>query len=807
VTDALSGLSKGTIYHYRLVVSNATGTIAGLDKTFTPSAVPSMSDAHVTNVHSDSVVLRGSVNPEGAAATYHFEYGLADCSSGTCTALSTEGAALGITPQGKSIKVTGLESGTTYHYRIVADNQSGHAVGADHFFTTFPITQLPPDPCPNAHVRQQTSAALLLDCRAYELTSTGNAGGYDVESDLVPGQSPFEGYPHAGHPARVLYGVHEGAIPGVGNPTNRGIDPYVATRGKDGWTTRYVGIPSDNQYAAGPFASSLLGADPQLGSFAFGGPDICEPCFGDGSTNIPLRLPDESLIQGIAGSQGSNANPAGEVARRFSADGSHFVFGTTTKLELGGNEGGDVTIYSRELNGGPTEVVSTLPGGAGTMTGAGIGELDVSGDGSRVIVAKRVSLDGAGNEYWHPYMHIAGSADSVDLAPGTTNGVLYSGMTLDGSSVFFTTKDGLLGSDTDNSADLYQATVDEAGAVTLKTLSTGATPPIGNTDACNPVANADGNNWNAVGPASPNDCGVVAIGGGGGIAAGDGTAYFLSPEALDGSGVQDQPNLFVVGPGATPHFVATLEPGNPLVRDAVQDSAKHVYGNFQVTPDGHFAAVASVLSLTEFDNGGFYELFRYDTQEDQTICVSCNPTNARAVGSSTLPRVGLGLADDGTVFFDSGDAIAPRDLDEKVDAYEFEDGTIQLISTGVSPFDSRLLGVSADGIDAFFFTQDSLVQQDENGDLVKVYDARAGGGFPYVPPEAPCRASDECHGPGTEAPPAPEIRTIRGSGGNESTTGRAKPTCKGHRVRRGKKCVKPGSHHGKRRHKSDHRHG
>ena len=42
--------------------------------------------------------------------------------------------------------------------------------------------------------------------------------------------------------------------------------------------------------------------------------------------------------------------------------------------------------------------------------------------------------------------------------PATT-GVLYDGMTEDGSKVFFTTKDKLLAADTDESADIYQAEV------------------------------------------------------------------------------------------------------------------------------------------------------------------------------------------------------------------------------------------------------------------------------------------------------------------------------------------------------------
>ena len=60
------------------------------------------------------------------------------------------------------------------------------------------------------------------------------------------GETPFGDYPEAESPPRVLYGVHDGGIPGTGHPTNRGVDPYVATRGEDGWFTTYVGIPAND---------------------------------------------------------------------------------------------------------------------------------------------------------------------------------------------------------------------------------------------------------------------------------------------------------------------------------------------------------------------------------------------------------------------------------------------------------------------------------------------------------------------------------------------------------------------------------
>ena len=122
--------------------------------------------------------------------------------------------------------LTGLTPGTIYHVRVVATNTLG-TESSETTFTTFPFTPKLHETCTNGLARQQTGAALLLDCRAYELVSSGESGGYDVESNLVPGQTPYAGYPQASGAAgtsRVLYGVHDGALPGVaGHPTNKGV--------------------------------------------------------------------------------------------------------------------------------------------------------------------------------------------------------------------------------------------------------------------------------------------------------------------------------------------------------------------------------------------------------------------------------------------------------------------------------------------------------------------------------------------------------------------------------------------------------
>jgi hypothetical protein len=756
VEAEISGLKPVTIYHYRVVVENTTGKSYGADKSFESLPAFPIVEAWSSAVHSDTATLNASVNPGGGDTTMHFEYGTST-EYGTSIPVPDQDLGKGLKFVQRSQIVLDLQPGTTYHYRVVATNVRGTVNGEDLTFRTFPFFEVLHDPCPNALVRKQVNAALLPDCRAYELASAANSGGYDVSSDLVPGQTQLDGYP--GAKSRVLYSVHYGAIPGTGNPTNYGPDPYVATRGADGWSTRYVGIPADGTPSSGPFASRLVAADENLSTFAFGGLNICEPCFADGSSGIPVRMSDGSLVQGMAGSldPGAGANPEGYVSRPMSADGSHLVFGSTQKFEPDGNSNGDISIYDRDLATGSTRVVSKTPGG-GTMTGSGIGELDISKDGSRILIGKQISVDGDGNVYWHLYMNVGDSDHTIDLTPSASQGVLYDGMTTDGSQVFVTTPDAMAAGDTDGSADLYRLDVG-SGTVAASLISTGN--GAGDTDACNPEPNALGAHWNTVGAAA--DCSVVAVGGGGGVAAEDGTVYFLSPETLAPGAVADEPNLFAAQPGDAPRLVTTLGTENPLVRDSLTDNEVHQTGDFQVTPDGKIAVFTTRLSTTGYDNDGHSEVYRYDYMNEEVICASCPSTNARATGDATLASHGSSLTDDGRVFFTTTEPLVLRDLNGKKDAYEWSNGEVAPLSSGSSPLDSALLSVGGDGVDAFLFTHETFVPQDANGNVMKIYDAREDGGFAIEPPPLPCQASDECHGPGSPEPAAPQIRTVTGS--------------------------------------------
>jgi hypothetical protein len=777
------------------VAANGNGFTAGRDASFVPSALPALTGVKAAEVHSDVASLYATVNPGGADTKYHFEYGSEDCAASSCTATPEVDVGTTVAGQAAAVALAGLTPGTVYHYRIVAVNQSGTSVSPDKTIQTFPPAEGGTDACANAHVRQQTSAARLLDCRAYELVSAADASGYDVESDLVADQHPYGGYPEASHPSRVLYAVHGGGIPGTNHPTNRGPDPYVASRGENGWSTEYVGVPADNPYSLEPFSSVPSGASSALGTFAFGGPEGCSPCFADHHTGIPLRLADGALVQGMAGSldPGSSAEAEGFIGRDLSADGSHLVFGSKAQFESDGNANGDLSIYDRNLITGQTHVVSKDPAGA-TMTGAGIAELDLSADGSRIVIGQRVSTDAKGNVYYHLYMTVGDAGHSINLAPGSTSGALFDGMSADGSKLYLTTTDRLSSQDTDNSADIYEDEIG-AGASTVEPIliSTAGSGPS-SSDACEPPEE-----WNVA--SGGMNCGALAVAGGGGVSSDGRTIYFFSPELLDGpsDGALNQPNLYVVRDGGAPGFVATIDssvgkPGpvlidNQAVVDAVSRAGTREQGDFQVTSSGDYAAFPTAQAIkASYENAGRTEIYRYGPEggSAQLVCVSCNPTNVSPVGDAAMASAGLSLANDGRAFFTTPDPLVSRDSDEKLDAYEWEGGVFQLISTGVSRFDSSLLSASADGTDVYFFTRDTLAPQDQNGPTMKIYDARAGGGFEFVPEAVPCKASDECHGPGTVAAASPEINSVHGAAANA--------------------VAEPKPHHKKKHHKKRHSH-
>ncbi len=93
---------------------------------------PIVSTDPATSITETSATLNGTVNPKGQATTYHFEWGTTT-SYGQATANQSAGS--GTVAVAASANLAGLSPGTTYHYRLVATNDSGTNHGSDGTLT------------------------------------------------------------------------------------------------------------------------------------------------------------------------------------------------------------------------------------------------------------------------------------------------------------------------------------------------------------------------------------------------------------------------------------------------------------------------------------------------------------------------------------------------------------------------------------------------------------------------------------------------------------------------------------------------
>lgn len=143
VNKSISGLAPNTIYHYRLFAENGTWLTSGADLTFaTQVAAPFVFTGPASFVGTNSVILNGEVNPNGAGATYYFEYGTTvnyGTAMPTARAASINNSSVTVNISA-SIGLENLTPNTTYHYRLVATNVAGTTYGANVAFTTLAVT-------------------------------------------------------------------------------------------------------------------------------------------------------------------------------------------------------------------------------------------------------------------------------------------------------------------------------------------------------------------------------------------------------------------------------------------------------------------------------------------------------------------------------------------------------------------------------------------------------------------------------------------------------------------------------------------
>jgi plastocyanin len=160
VSIPVSSLAPGTVYHFQLLAKNSAGTTLGADETFTttsPPGAPAAVTGLATALGESQATLNGTVNPDGLATSYFFEWGTGG-SYGQKTAELPVGE--DHASHALSAALSGLTPGQTYNFRIVAKNSSGpQTVGTAQSFTTVAAPVTPPvtPPAPVATTSTQPS--------------------------------------------------------------------------------------------------------------------------------------------------------------------------------------------------------------------------------------------------------------------------------------------------------------------------------------------------------------------------------------------------------------------------------------------------------------------------------------------------------------------------------------------------------------------------------------------------------------------------------------------------------------------------
>jgi hypothetical protein len=516
---------------------------------------------------------------------------------------------------------------------------------------------------------------------------------------------------------------------------------YISTRDSTGWSThalslppaeppRFLELPPFRAFAADLSAAVLGWAEPALVPEAPAGYTSIYLRAADGTSTLLTR---DAPLNRLPGSyQASFAGATADLGR--------VVFeANDALLPEAAAEAWNVYEWSSQFG---LRLVSVLPNeeAAPDATAGGAGEGDyaevISGNGSRVFWTAEEQL--YVREGGVRTLKLNASRREVSLGDGIATLLAISG---NGSKAFFSDSTSLTDVAGDNGG-LYEYDLEDE---TLRPL----TPE----------------------PSPPEIEGVLGV-------SGDGSSvYFVSSAPLAADAQAGQPNLYVERAGAL-EFIATLSP-----RDALSWTLNRGERTSRVTADGARLAFLSHASLTGYDNTDAVsgepvsELFVYDAGTDTVSCASCNPTGAPPIGPTTIPRgtpssyqPNIFFGDGSRVFFNSADALIPRDSNHRQDVYVFADGKPQLISTGLSNDISALVDVGAGGRDVFFTTRSRLAaaDRDDNSD---VYDARVGGGFPE--PQAPLPCSGEgCRGSLRTAPPPPSFPATALPGPEEPRTGK-----------------------------------
>jgi hypothetical protein len=802
----------------RFYVGNRNGSSFSQVEIFAPPIYvplpPTVESTSVLNVSADSAKLRAKVNPNTLDTTYRFEYGPEDCSVTTCTEITPADPDIGSGHSGVFVfaQLFDLQPGTTYHYRVIAENELAEGEdateGPDRTFTT------------------QVSGLgfKLADSRAWEMVSPPDKHGATLTLSSV---SRIQAADDGEALAYSSYGSIEADPEG-----NRLLEDStaLARRGAGGWSFKDLTPPHSK--AEGIFSGGYLVFSSDL-SRALYKPHDDAPLSPEADERTPYireNTEPHTFTPLLTNKEGFANVPSGaafgKTVTLMGADPSlsHVAFTSTASLVSGAQAGslylwadGEVSAVSEKPAGeGGDVVVAMLGSENGTERNA------ISDDGSRVFWAPPdYTVTGISSPALYLRDTEAQESVRLDVVQGGSgegkNIPAFQGASTDGTVVFLTDSQQLTADASPTGRDLYRCEIPAGesaqGCATITDISA---PLAGSGESANTLG---------IAPAKSEDGSRI---------------YYVAEGKLDteaneegDSATPGAPNLYLWEEGAGTRFIATLS-GKDLTDWGETDSRPYGFTEdltSAASPDGRHLTFMSQRNLTGYDNTDAVsgepnqEVFAYDAVSDELACVSCNPTGASPVGlrrvvgsgeetprkvdprtrfqqqstAAILPQAWTGdglvgtlhqpryVLDNGRIFFNAFDSLVAADSNGQWDVYQWEPlgtgscsasssgaavsrsegGCVSLISSGTAEEEAAFLDASESGDDVFFLSTARLSVLDEDA-VYDVYDARVNGVPAQLTPRTECLGEACAPAPNPPNDPTPSSASFQGAGNQPS---------------------------------------
>ncbi len=724
------GLLPNTEYTITLTARNAAGETSD-QITFTTDAIgPDAITAFVAPRAASTVRLNAYVTPNNSPTTYYFQYGPADCSANPCTSVPlSEDAPVEPTDMESHIvsqEVEGLAESTIYHYRVIAENGVGAAIGADKTFET------------------RSVAEMALAPRGYELVNPPDKGNQHIAPANLTGAVDLS---NRGDRQNTPDGEAIGwsVLGGAPGGTTTAKNPFLATRTPSGWQTINMVGPASKQYGEGKKNFNFISASSDLSHFIL-----------EAEEGI-LSISDIAIVR-------TDRDGNQEVLREIPAQttGRSIFFDTSQDARhvLYLNEG-----HLEDYGSGTPEEVGLMPDGL--PPACGVSGFYVRADYHWLATkdGSRVFFQTQGDDCSDPQGVYVRNRETEETTLIATEGAFIRA-TPDGRSALILSNLQLSGEDTNSTRDIYRWS--ESSPIKCLTCSI----PNAEVGTRDDIATAD--DLSRTYFSSPKKLLPDARKGGGSyVALADGSIHFagafraqrgfFTPIGTARMTPDGRTALIATEQRLTDDAIAAQCPTSPVQADPHACIELYRYDD----TDGSVECVSCVADGVTRQDVAY--LYAADISDDGSTVAFVTPE--KLVPSDVNGGLDvyqwhngrLGLVTDGVTKFPG----------------ESDPGQTSLGGPTVR-------GISATGRDIFFTVAAPLTGFEHEG-VANLYDARIGGGFPPPSPPVQCDG-DACQG-SLDVPPGPArsaSSTFSGNG-NVGEGGRAR--CRKAKVRRRGRCV------------------